>query len=244
MNGSELIGWDRLRHGGLLLDAPRLRRIAAHEPPPLSSYQERELRRQAGALLDGGTNTADFVHLVLEEICGFTTANASWQRGTQVGAEWGRRAVTGETIKPRHLWRTAAGACLPVFIDEETRFGIGRGRRSLSQVVQWLRGGNERLAVLTNGRQWRLIFAGLDFDAWCEWDVGTLVRGRRPLRPGNRPADTPCPGPLDAEGQGRPAPAPGGDPGESQGAGGTLGRLGRAGPRGRRDPRPGPRRQS
>ena len=136
-----------------------------------------ELRRQAGALLDGGTNTADFIRFVLEEICGFTAADASWQRGPQVGAEWGRRAITGETIKPRHLWRTAAGACLPVFIDEETRLGIGRGRRSLSQVVQWLRGGNERLAVLTNGRQWRLIFAGLDFDAWCEWDVELWFEG-------------------------------------------------------------------
>ncbi|HOQ72484.1 MAG TPA: hypothetical protein PK933_07095 [Smithellaceae bacterium] len=41
----------------------------------------------------------------------------------------------------------------------------------MSQVIQWLRGGGERLAILTNGRQWRLIFAGLDFDAWCEWDV-------------------------------------------------------------------------
>ncbi len=177
MNGGELIGWDRLRHGGLLLDAARLRRIAEQEPSALSSYQERELRRRAGALLDGGTNTADFIRFVLEEICGFTPAGGAWQRGTQIGSEWGRRAVTGETIKPRHLWRTAAGACLPVFIDEETRLGIGRGRRSLSQVVQWLRGGNERLAVLTNGRQWRLIFAGLDFDAWCEWDVELWFEG-------------------------------------------------------------------
>ena len=34
-----------------------------------------------------------------------------------------------------------------------------------------MRAGRERLAVLTNGRQWRLVFAGLDFDAWCQWDV-------------------------------------------------------------------------
>ncbi len=177
MNGSELIGWDRLRHGGLLLDAPRLRRIAEHTPEPLSSYQERELRRQAGALLDGGANAADFVRFILEEICGFTAANGSWQRGPQVGAEWGRRAVTGETIKPRHLWSAATGATFPVFIDDETRLGVGRGRRSMSHVIQWLRGGSERLAVLTNGRQWRLIFAGLDFDAWCEWDAELWFEG-------------------------------------------------------------------
>lgn len=27
------------------------------------------------------------------------------------------------------------------------------------------------IALLTNGRQWRLIYAGTDFDAWCEWDI-------------------------------------------------------------------------
>ena len=171
MNGSELIGWDRLRHGGLLLDAPRLRKIAAYATGPLSAWQERELRRQAGALLDGSADRAGFVRFVLEEICGFTAATGSWQRGPQVGAEWGRRVITGETVKPRQLWRTSSGAMLPVFLDDETRLGIGRGRRSISQVLQWLRGGSERLAILTNGRQWRLIFAGLDFDAWCEWDV-------------------------------------------------------------------------
>ncbi|MFH2076655.1 MAG: hypothetical protein ABIJ57_15140 [Pseudomonadota bacterium] len=177
MSGIELTGWDRLRHGGLLLDAPRLRRFAEHTPGPLSSYQERELRRQAGTLLDGGKDVADFVRFVLEEICGFTAANGSWQRGPQVGAEWGRRAVTGETLKPRHLWRTTTGAILPVFIDNETRLGVGRGRKSMSHAIQWLRGGGERLAVLTNGRQWRLIFAGLDFDAWCEWDAELWFEG-------------------------------------------------------------------
>jgi len=177
MNGIELIGWDRLRHGGLLLDAPRLRRIAEHTPEPLSSYQERELRRLAGTLLDGGANAVDFVRFVLEEICGFTAANGSWQRGPQVGAEWGRHAVMRETVKPRHLWRAATGATLPVFIDDETRLGVGSGRRSMSHVVQWLRGGSERLAVLTNGRQWRLVFAGLDFDAWCEWDAELWFEG-------------------------------------------------------------------
>ena len=171
MNGQELIGWDRLRHGGLLLDAPRLRRIAEHIPEPLSSWQERELRRQAGALLDDGGNKADFVRFVLEEVCGFASTNGSWQRGNQLGAEWGRRAVTGETVKPRQLWRASNEAILPVFLDDEVRLGVGRGRRSVSQVVSWLRGGIERLAVLTNGRQWRLIFTGLDFDAWCEWDL-------------------------------------------------------------------------
>ena len=58
-----------------------------------------------------------------------------------------------------------------MFVDGGKRLGIGRGRRVVSQVLGWLRAGNDHLALLTNGRQWRLLFAGLDYDAWCEWDL-------------------------------------------------------------------------
>jgi hypothetical protein len=112
-----------------------------------------------------------FVTFVLKSICGFSGATGTWQRGSNVTADWSRRGIAGETIKPRQLWRGPRGAVLPVFIDSEKRVGVGRGRRAVSQVLQWLRAGPEQLAILTNGQQWRLIFAGLDFDAWCEWDV-------------------------------------------------------------------------
>jgi hypothetical protein len=166
-----LTGWERLRHGGLLLDPPRLRRVAEHEPNALSSFHERALRQRAAGVIDGSASVPDFVSFVLETLCGFTADGGTWQRGAQVGAGWSRRAVTGEAVKPRQLWRGANGAILPVFLDSEPRLGIGRGRKTTSQTVQWLRAGTERLALLTNGRQWRLVFAGLDFDAWCEWDV-------------------------------------------------------------------------
>jgi hypothetical protein len=171
VNSVDLLGWELLRHGGLLLDAPRLRRVAEAVPELLPAYEERELRRLAAAAFNGSANAPDFVSFVLDKVCGFTATNGTWQRGPQVGAEWGRPAVTGAMVKPRQLWRGQNGATLPVFLDVETRLGIGRGRKSASQTVQWLRAGSERLALLTNGRQWRLIFAGLDFDAWCEWDV-------------------------------------------------------------------------
>jgi hypothetical protein len=37
--------------------------------------------------------------------------------------------------------------------------------------VEWLRRGSRKIALLTNGQQWRLIYAGLDAEAWCEWDI-------------------------------------------------------------------------
>jgi len=165
-------GWDLLRHGGLLLDPPRLRRIAEHVPAPLDEYTERELRKRLGALADESAPASDVIAYVLEHACGYVPREgAEWLRGPAVPAEHGRRAVTGETIKPRHLWLAENGAVLPVFIDDEKHVGIGRGRRATSHVVQWLRGSGHRLALLTNGRQWRLIFAGLDFDAFAEADA-------------------------------------------------------------------------
>jgi Eco57I restriction-modification methylase len=206
VSSAELIGWDRLRHGGLLLDPPRLRRIAAPVRDPLSPFTERELRRLASGVLDGSADVPEFVTFVLQVVCGFSADGGTWQRGAQVGGEWGRRSVMGETVKPRQLWRGGNDAILPVFFDSEARLGIGRGRKATSQTVQWLRSGSERLALLTNGRQWRLVFAGLDFDAWCEWDVdlwfeeGTLSSQVDALRALLSPTlwtpptkDAPCP---------------------------------------------------
>ncbi len=139
----------------------------------------------------------DFVAFVLERLCGFghqgsfeneggfgkdggdggdggsgrSPTAGSWLRGARVPADWRRRALTGESVRPRQLWLGPNGAALPVFVTADKRVGIGRGRRETSRVLGWLRAGPERLALVTNGRQWRLLFAGLDFDAWCEWDA-------------------------------------------------------------------------
>jgi len=168
---AQIPGWDRLRHGGLLLDPPRLRALSAHVPAPLDGFTERELRRRASALLDGSGDVPAFVTFVLERVCGFGAGTGTWRRGTQIPPEWGRRAVTGETVRPRQLWEGPRGGRLAVFVDGERRLGVGRGRRAISQVLGWLRAGQEHLALVTNGRQWRLVFAGLDFDAWCGWDL-------------------------------------------------------------------------
>jgi hypothetical protein len=156
----------------LLLDAARLRKITARDIVPLAPYHAEVLRRMLSGLGEmTGSETTPLIIFVLEVICGFGAGSGNWTRGAQIGVDWGRRAVTGESIRPRHLWRGPHGSVLPVFTEDEPRLGIGKSRRTLSNVLQWLRGGTERIAVVTNGRQWRLMFAGLDFDAWCEWDT-------------------------------------------------------------------------
>ena len=167
-------GWERLRHGGLLLDATRLAALSQNVPGPLDDRIERQLRQRAGAMseADGDSRAISaFVAFVLEEVCGLDASTGDWTRGNHVAPSWGRRAITGETVKPRHLWTGRGGGRLPVFVDDGQRLGVGRGRRIVSQVLGWLRAGNDHLALVTNGRQWRLLFAGLDYDAWCEWDL-------------------------------------------------------------------------
>ena len=168
---AELRGWDRLRHGGLLLDGARLVALADRAPVPLDAWTEGQLRQRAGAMLDGGTDAAAFVAFVLDQVCGFDASTGAWTRGSHVASAWGRRAVTGETVKPRQLWQGRRGGRLPVFLDDGRQLGTGRSRRAVSRVIGWLRAGGDHLAVVTNGRQWRLVFAGLDHDAWCEWDL-------------------------------------------------------------------------
>ena len=167
-----LPGWERLRHGGLLLDPKRLGAIAQGAPGPLDDAAERQLRQSASSMLDGDGDASSFATFVLERICGLDPSTGAWTRGSNVAPSWGRRAITGETVKPRQLWTGPNGGRLPVFLDRSgKRLGIGRSRRTVSQVLGWLRAGKDHLALVTNGRQWRLLFAGLDFDAWCEWDL-------------------------------------------------------------------------
>ena len=166
-----LPGWDRLRHGGLLLDGKRLSELAARVPAPLDAWTERQLRQRAAAVQDRSAEASPFVSFVLEQVCGLDWSTGAWARGNHVSPSWGRRAVTGETVKPRQLWEGPRGGQLPVFLDDGRRLGIGKSRRIVSRVLGWLRAGREHLALVTNGRQWRLVFAGLDHDAWCEWDL-------------------------------------------------------------------------
>ncbi len=170
-------GWEDLHHGGLLLDGTRLAALGAEWPvAPLCPWVESDLRRRTAVLLnepaaEADRNASAFVAFVLERVCGFDGATGAWRRGSNVAAEHGRRAVTGEVVKPRQLWTGVRGARLPVFVDGGGRLGVGKGRRVVSQVLGWLRAGNEHLALVTNGRQFRLVFAGLDFDASCQWDA-------------------------------------------------------------------------
>src|SRR5690606_20050250 len=64
-----------------------------------------------------------------------------------------------------------------------SRLGVGRSKQLLGRVVEWLRRTGQALALVTNGRQWRLVHAGADYEAWCEWDIELWFSEGQPAAP-------------------------------------------------------------
>jgi hypothetical protein len=168
---SQFAWWSSLKHGGLLVAPARLAHYFSAEKPKLSTYWAGRLRSAVQAQQDAGKLgvQAALLDTVLEGV--LQLPELEWKKASAVGAEWAHRLITGESFKPRRLWLGSNGAILPVFDDEVKQIGIGNGRRSIARVVEWLRKSQQKLALLTNGVQWRLIHAGPDYEAWCEGDI-------------------------------------------------------------------------
>lgn len=165
--------YNSLKHGGMLIAPSRLPEFFPDELPELPSYIAERLRRGLTRLEAGRDNAeAELLSTVLEDICGLKNGSgATWTRGSDVAPRFSRRMPASDILRPRRVWQDPNGGVLPIFIDDQKRLGIGRSRRFISRVIQWLRDGREKLAVVTNARQFRLVYAGLDFDAWAEWDT-------------------------------------------------------------------------
>ena len=171
----DLPWWASLKHGGLFLSAPRLAELFTTPAPTIPLYLVARLRgdlqRLAESPEDAPAQKA-LIDTVLHDIAGLRdTDTTNWQRGNDVEPRFTRRAASGEMVKPRRVYTGPHGALLPVFVDEEPRLGIGRGRRSVSRVVEWCRGTGHPLALLTNARQFRLLHVAAEHDAYCEWDT-------------------------------------------------------------------------
>lgn len=168
--------WSSLKHGGLLIAPDKVASDFATDPPPLPAWRAERLRRAVTAFDGSNEQLGALLDFVLHDLAGLP--DDEWQKAQAVDARWSLRSFTGTLIKPRRLWQGPRGEVLPVFVPEEGasrqfsgRLGVGRSRQLLSRVVEWLRQKQQPLALVTNGRQWRLVHAGQDYDAWCEWDI-------------------------------------------------------------------------
>ncbi len=163
--------WSSLKHGGLLIAPSKLMECFPYGTFPLRRDKTEALRRSVTLARAGGSDaTSRLLDTVFDEVLGLSPDG--WKKGNAVDASWGHKMANGRSVKPRRIWMAPNGWTFPVFVTEDSqRLGIGRGRREISLVVEWLRRTGRLIALITNGVQWRLIHAGSDYEAWCEWDV-------------------------------------------------------------------------
>jgi hypothetical protein len=166
--------WAALRHEGLLLDESRLRELFPDAPLPLNAWRADHLRKALVTFQatpeDTAARTALITHL-LEEVIGLSqSCGGTWQRGSAVPSISPTAPSPEKTSSPSISGRTRAAPRCPSSSLPDTRLGVGNGKRTAARVIEWMRAKQHRLALLTNGHQWRIIYAHGDSSAWCESD--------------------------------------------------------------------------
>ena len=176
--------WSRLRHQGLLLSPVVMleRYPSAPEPATFSvtaKLRDAQTRFNVKVAAEGEPNLDEgsilaWVDALLDGYLGhkwgrIVRQNAIPEKLTTVV----RIGSRSETIRPHRVVYADANATVPallVMADTSAQVGRGRGRTAYARFLELLRGTGHRLGLLTNGFQFRLIYAGLDFESWCEWE--------------------------------------------------------------------------
>lgn len=177
--------WSRLRHQGLLL-SPVVMIERYPIAPPAAKFPAlpklRDARTRFESQIDTEKKGADrdeaailgFTDALLEGFVGHTGGRLAKQHNIPENlTAVVRIGSRSDTIRPhRVVFADDAGTtpALLVMADTSPQVGRGRGRTVYSRFLELLRGTGHRLGMLTNGQQSRLVYAGLDFESWCEWE--------------------------------------------------------------------------
>jgi len=166
--------WLSLNQAGRLLDRDAFDQLPEPSAP---RYGLAERLRDALAQAPSDPRGEDFGALldaVLEDACGLVVG---WRKGSDVPASYGETLLDGTTLKPRRVYEHEGHAMLAVFVSPATRIGVHKGRRDTAHVIEWLRKKKASLGLITNGREWRLIFADTDNTAFVEWPADRFLEG-------------------------------------------------------------------
>ncbi len=177
--------WAELRHSGMVVAPALLEEYFPSGPvePKWYSYQRLRERysafetwlRRENAYEQGSDSKPlyDWLDGVLDTFLGHD--GARWEKGVHVSSRWKYQTLQQTYTSPdRVLFRAKNNHQEPalfVCIEKTRNIGQGRGRTAYGKMLELLRAKNVKLGLLTNGRQFRLCYAGLDYDSWVEWDV-------------------------------------------------------------------------
>jgi hypothetical protein len=168
--------WTSLNHRGLLIAPPLVAEFFSADLNPLPEYKAELLRRAVTKRAESGINALlDTVFLQILE-----HEKEAWNRNPPAD-KWSHRLLTGDSARPHRLLQLVNGDAFPLFTEKpDVRLDTGRGRQSTARVVEWLRKAGLKVALLATEQQWRLIYAGSDFEAWCEWNLDRWFEGGQP----------------------------------------------------------------
>jgi len=175
--------WSALRQNGMLLSPAVLNEFLPDNPAGLPATRYEQLRNAATAFRtweqtareDDTTGLYRWLDVILETVLDYDPRR--WQKHTSV---FDRFKVSsnkrgGPGLAPERVLLGSDPLDPPKFlvkIDRTSkRVGFGRGRQVYSTFLELLRGTNVPLGILTNGHQFRLIYAGIDYDCWTEWEA-------------------------------------------------------------------------
>ena len=177
--------WSRLRHQGMLLSPVVLVERYPGPPPaarfPLLDTLRNAYNRFVSSVADLKENAdrdeatiLKWVDAVLEKYVECGHGQIAKQHDARINITVPVRIGSRtETLRPHRVVFTdevGTKVALLVMADTSPHVGRGRGRTIYAKFLELLRGTGHRLGLLTNGSQFRLIYAGLDFEAWTEWE--------------------------------------------------------------------------
>jgi hypothetical protein len=175
--------WLELRHNGMVIAPALLDRYFPDGPQRPSSFAYQRLRerymifdawfqRENAYEPQHRTPLYTWLDGVLEIFLGHEQSR--WQKRQHIDERWRHKSFFGESMAPDRILFCTPNQQTPalfVWIEPTRQLAYGDGRNAYGKLLELLRAKQVRLGLLTNGRQFRLCYAGLDHDSWVEWDA-------------------------------------------------------------------------
>lgn len=174
--------WSELKHGGMLI-SPVLVEQYFENIDKLSNYKYNQLRDKYISFESIRSSKKDiakidtevinkWVDYVIQVILEHNPDNIA--KGKYISDKYKLRTILGQSLTPDRVIFSDASRKNPILlvsIQKTDKIGVGKDRKKYTEFIELLRGTGVKLGLLTNGVQFRLCYAGIDYDAWTEWDA-------------------------------------------------------------------------
>jgi hypothetical protein len=165
--------WNDLRHGGLLISPVILEEIFPEGPYQIPDYKYNNLRNKfLSFIANPKENLQKWLDAIFQNFSGLD--HLFWLKNRELTDDYKITSIYKQNIKPNRVLFADESRLRPVlslWIDDNKKVGTGKGKKLFGQMLEWMRSKKIPLGIITNGFQIRMVYAGIDYDAWAEWDI-------------------------------------------------------------------------